>query len=145
VPESDSKTLNRRSIRLQGYDYSQVGGYFVTICAIGRRRIFGDVKNGEIGLSEFGEIVQSAWDDLPNHYPGLELDAFVVMPNHVHGIIVICGVYVVGAGLKPAPTDMAPDLLSIDELWNFWELNNAQKRPPCKRAIHRPDEEALPR
>jgi putative transposase len=65
--------------------------------------MFGEVVNGAVQLNDFGRIVQIVWDELPNHYSGIECDAFVVMPNHVHGIVVLTDLPV-GAGLKPAPT-----------------------------------------
>ncbi len=111
----DPKGHHRRSIRLQGYDYSRPGMYFVTVCAQNRACLFGDVVDGEMCLNEAGCRVHAAWGDLPCHYSGVELDAFVVMPNHVHGIIMIVGeglepvaetdhAWLAGAGLKPAPT-----------------------------------------
>ncbi len=78
---------HRRSIRLAGYDYSQAGAYYVTICTAGRDCIFGEVAGGEMRLNSFGAIVQREWRRLPLHYPTVSLDAFVVMPNHVHGVI----------------------------------------------------------
>lgn len=81
---------NRRSIRLKEYDYARPGEYFITICARGRECIFGEIVDGEMRLSQFGNIVRDTWNDLPNHNRGIELDAFVVMPNHIHGIIIIC-------------------------------------------------------
>ncbi|GBD27454.1 hypothetical protein HRbin30_02801 [bacterium HR30] len=94
----------RRSIRLKGYDYSQDGAYFVTIVTQDRACLFGQVVDGEMRLNELGTIVWATWHDLPRHYPNVDLDAFVVMPNHVHGIIVLTPV---GAGFKPAPTNAA--------------------------------------
>ena len=91
---------HRRSIRLLGYDYAEAGAYFITVCAYRRRCLFGDVIGAEMHLSDAGRLVHDVWDGLPNHYPDIQLDAFVVMPNHAHGIVVL-----VGAGLKPAPTD----------------------------------------
>ena len=79
----------RRSIRLPDYDYSQPGAYFVTLCAHERETLFGDVVDDVMRLNDYGEIVVAVWDDLPGHYSHVELDAFVIMPNHVHGIIVI--------------------------------------------------------
>jgi len=81
-------------MRLQGYDYSQVAPYFVTVCAHNRGCVFGEIVN------DASRMVHAAWEDLPRDYAGIELDVFVVMPDHVHRIIVI-----VGAGLKPAPTN----------------------------------------
>jgi putative transposase len=80
---------HRQSIRLKGYDYSQAGAYFITICTKNRLHHFGEVQNGEMILSEFGKIALEQWNELPNRFTHIELDAFVVMPNHIHGIIVI--------------------------------------------------------
>ena len=79
----------RRSIRLRGYDYAQRGAYFVTICAHGRRCVLGDIRNKTMVLSESGRLVERCWYNLARHFPGVELDAFVVMPNHLHGIIIL--------------------------------------------------------
>ena len=99
----DPNKHHRRSIRLKGYDYTQAGAYFVTICTQGRECLFGQVVEGKMRVNPFGEIVVWAWNDLPNHNPHVELDAFVVMPNHVHGIVLIVD-DLVGAGSEPAPT-----------------------------------------
>jgi putative transposase len=85
----DPKIHHRRSIRLKGYNYSQAGAYFVTIVAWRREMLFGEIVDGEMVLNDFGKIVISAWFDLPNHYRHAELGAFVIMPNHVHGIILL--------------------------------------------------------
>jgi REP element-mobilizing transposase RayT len=79
----------RRSIRLQDYDYADEGAYFVTICTHGRVCAFGDVVNGAMRLNRVGEIVTECWNTIPTHFPGVKLDTSIVMPNHVHGIIVI--------------------------------------------------------
>ena len=93
---------HRRSIRLQGYDYSQPGAYFVTICAHHRECLFGTIVHEKMALNEFGSIARDAWVDLPNHYQRVQLDAFIVMPNHVHGIIGLSdGVGLEHAGVNP--------------------------------------------
>ncbi len=79
---------HRRSIRLKDYDYSQLGAYFITICTYGRMELFGEIRNNEMCLNERGKIAEAMWDTLPKRFAGTELDHFVVMPNHVHGIIV---------------------------------------------------------
>jgi putative transposase len=79
----------RRSRRLDGYDYSLPGAYFITLATHHRECLFGVVVDGEMRMNQFGKIVECAWTDLPSHYPQVRLDAFVVMPNHVHGIVVI--------------------------------------------------------
>jgi putative transposase len=95
---------DRSSLRLDGYDYAQAGAYFVTICTQNRACLFGDAAHEEIRLSDAGRMVQAVWDEMPDHYPGIGTDAFVVMPNHIHGIIVIIGPSpVVGAGPRACP------------------------------------------
>lgn len=80
---------HRRSIRLKGYDYSQQGAYFVTICTHQRNCLFGEIVDGEMKLNTNGEIAKGCWLSLPRHFQNVELDEFVVMPNHLHGIIII--------------------------------------------------------
>ena len=87
----DPRIHHRRSIRLQGYDYATPGAYFVTICIQNQECLLGAVVNGEMVLNAAGQMVQRVWDELPAQYPGVETDAFVVMPNHVHGIVVLIG------------------------------------------------------
>jgi putative transposase len=79
----------RQSLRLPAYDYSQAGAYFITVCTQDRIMLFGEVIDCDVQLNEMGMIVQQTWDDLPTHYYGIRLDACIVMPNHVHGIIVL--------------------------------------------------------
>ncbi len=81
----------RVSLRLPDFDYSQEGAYFITICVKGRKYLFGNIVDNEMNLNEFGKIVAATWDDLSFYNPAIKLDAFMVMPNHVHGIIVITG------------------------------------------------------
>lgn len=81
----------RKSPRLQGYDYAQNGAYFVTICTHNREHTFGQITNCDMELSELGEIALTCWNAIPNHFPSVELDVSIVMPNHVHGIIVLQG------------------------------------------------------
>ena len=94
----------RRSIRLSGYDYRQAGAYFITVCTHNRMPLFGEIPEDEIILNDAGRIVWECWEAIPNHYPHAELDTFIVMPNHIHGIIFLTDTIHVGAGLKPAPT-----------------------------------------
>ncbi|WP_071516963.1 transposase [Geitlerinema sp. PCC 9228] len=85
----DPNIHKRRSIRLKGYDYSQPGAYFVTICINQGLLLLGKIKNGQLYLSEAGQMVHKVWNEIPIMYPGVETDAFVIMPNHIHGIIVL--------------------------------------------------------
>ena len=83
--------FHRRSIRLQGYDYTLAGAYFVTVCAQDRACLFGEIRDGVFRANDAGRMVQVVWDELHVFYPHVETDAFVVMPNHVHGIVVLTG------------------------------------------------------
>jgi putative transposase len=80
---------HRRSIRLKSYDYSQAGLYFVTICTHQRLPLFGEIIKGEMILNEAGMVAEKCWLAIPEHFPQVKLDEFVIMPNHVHGIIQI--------------------------------------------------------
>ncbi|MCX6761269.1 MAG: hypothetical protein NTY33_00265 [Candidatus Moranbacteria bacterium] len=78
-----------KSTRLENYDYSQNGLYFVTICTKDRKELLGEVIGGKIILNNVGEIVRRFWQEIPKHFPFVSLDEFAVMPNHLHGIIEI--------------------------------------------------------
>jgi putative transposase len=92
----------RRSIRLGGYDYSRSGAYFVTVCTLRRRSLFSGISHGMVIENGNVSIVRRCWLDLPDHYPHVSLDAFVMMPDHIHGIMVLADTN--RAVLKPAPT-----------------------------------------
>jgi len=108
----DPNKHHRRSIRLKGYDYTQAGVYFVTIVTQNRACLFGDIVAGEVRLNAFGQAVAETWLWLGTQYGYVELDEWVVMPNHLHGIIIITGTGDgrpadgggVGGGSRTAPT-----------------------------------------
>lgn len=93
-----------RSIRLKGYDYARPGAYFVTICTQNRVCLFGDVVNGKMRLNDTGDIVRQCWLDMPAHCSTAVLDEFVVMPNHIHGVIVLGDAPVGATHASPLPT-----------------------------------------
>jgi putative transposase len=80
---------HRRSIRIKGYDYGQSGFYFITICTCKRERLFGKIRNGKMELNKWGNLVHNEWLKTAEIRPNIKLDAFVVMPDHIHGIIQI--------------------------------------------------------
>jgi REP element-mobilizing transposase RayT len=80
---------HRRSIRLQGYDYSKSGAYFVTICTFQRQHLFGEIRDRTMQLNVVGQMVSAIWQNIPQHFSSVELDEFILMPDHLHGIIVI--------------------------------------------------------
>ena len=79
------------SARRQGWDYADNGYYFVTICTKDREHFFGEVVNGEMVLSEMGLVAKNIWSEIPEHFPHGELDEFIVMPNHIHGLLYLSG------------------------------------------------------
>ena len=87
---------HRCSIRLKGYDYAQNGAYFITICVQNRVCLFGDIVNQKMRLNASGRMVDVQWQQLPNRFNHIKLDEYILMPNHLHGIIIV------GAGLVPA-------------------------------------------
>jgi REP element-mobilizing transposase RayT len=96
------KLKERRSNRLQEYDYSKPGYYYATICTHNRIEWFGTIRNNKMILNDHGHLCESCWTDLPNHYDSVSCDKFVIMPNHIHGILIIDNVQ--REGYKPSPT-----------------------------------------
>ena len=84
-----SSQSRRRATRLHGYDYAQTAGYFVTICAQHQGYLFGKIIDGQMQLNELGKIVVECWSRIPQHFSSAELDVYVVMPNHIHGGILL--------------------------------------------------------
>ncbi|MGD1944629.1 MAG: hypothetical protein ACFB0G_25315 [Leptolyngbyaceae cyanobacterium] len=115
----DPQKHHRRSLRLPHYDYASAGAYFIMICAHQRQCLFGEIRDGAMQLNEFGEVARSHWWRLPQHHSHLQLDAFVVMPNHLHGILILTPPTVpnVGAGLANPLSDSS-------------ELNQTKPAPP---------------
>ena len=117
------------SLRLAGYDYAQTGAYFVTAVTQGRLELFGEVVGGVLELNEFGNVAVKTWQGLVRHYDSIVLDTFVVMPNHVHGIIFITQSDTsfandpVGAGFKPAPT---PERRGLSEVVRAFKTFSAR-------------------
>ena len=98
-PTYNPQIHHRHSIRLKGYDYSQAGLYFITICCEDREYRFGKIENDEMTLNEYGTIAYNEWIKLTGRFSNFELDVFQIMPNHMHAIIAL---NIVGAGFTPA-------------------------------------------
>jgi REP element-mobilizing transposase RayT len=124
---------HRRSIRLRHYDYSQAGAYFVTVCTQNRECMFGKIVDRTMVLSDAGKMIQMVWDKLSIHYDGVDVDQFIVMPNHVHGILVL-----VGAGPRACPDTIyvktgqpqgvAPTISLSDVMHRFKTFTTTQYR-----------------
>ena len=144
----DPRRHQRRSIRLKGYDYSLPGAYFVTVCIYQGECLLGEIDQGEMLINELGQFVIRVWKDLPDHYPHVILDAFCVMPNHFHGIIILSDVYG-GGGIdqgvegvegesqtrpyKPRPYKPRPSEARPDEPRSYQPTASDSTPPPQKR------------
>ena len=119
----------RRSGRLRGYDYSTPGAYFITVCTQNRLPLFGEVENGDMEANGPGSVVEECWTKLPDHYDNLVLDAFILMPNHVHGVIILeDGPTCVGAGFKPAlPAAVSRGRHGVPEIVRAFKTFSARK------------------
>lgn len=138
---------HRRSIRLKEYDYSQAGAYFLTICTWQKECLFGDVMNGEMRLNEFGGIVDKEWVQTAVVRSNVELDVYIVMPNHFHGIIIIndsgndaCNVGATRHGRKQSckpvgATRRVAQEMTSDDIANHGRATH--RRANNKRATHR--------
>ena len=107
----DPKIHHRRSIRLKGYDYSQAGMYFITICTQNMKCWFGEIENGEMILNDYGISAYNQWVKLTERFLNFELDVFQIMPNHMHGIILLSDSIVV----KEDRTDSKTSNITIDK------------------------------
>ena len=107
--QNKKQIKNRKLNRLKGYDYSRDGWYFVTICIKDRIKCLGKIENGKMILDKYGKIAKKYWSEIPDHYNNVFLDEWIIMPNHIHGIIVIENddktiTATVGTGHCPVPT-----------------------------------------
>jgi REP element-mobilizing transposase RayT len=100
----DPDKHRRRSIRREGYDYSLPGAYFVTLISYGRMCLFGEIKDGELRQSDIGKLVYDCWLGITDHFDNTKLDEYVIMPNHLHGIIIILDPYGKGEASLDKPT-----------------------------------------
>ena len=116
-------------MRLRGYDYSTPGAYFVTVCTQNRLSLFGRIVNGAMAANRFGEVVEDCWAKLPDHYDNVALDAFILMPNHIHGVIIIKDELPgVGAGFKPAlPAAMTSRRQGVPEIVRAFKTFSARQ------------------
>ncbi len=89
--ESDSPILKRKSIRLRNFDYSAAGAYFITICTKDKQMLLGNIVDGRMHQNAAGQAVEQCWCEIPKHYPEVSLGDYIVMPNHIHGILLIHG------------------------------------------------------
>ena len=121
----------RSGLRLKNFDYSTAAVYFLTICTSERKTILGACFEGNVRPSAMGRIVSECWFELPYHYARLELGVFVVMPNHVHGLISLRDS--VGAGLRPAPTTAnLSEIVGVFKSFSSRQIHAANASSPKK-------------
>lgn len=129
----------RKVLRLAGYNYAKPGAYFITICTHGQKSFFGMIEDRTMNLNDYGRIVEKCWFNLPDHYPNIQLGEWIIMPNHIHGIIEIVTVGagsqtlpIVGAGLKPAPTKKhhgIPEIVRAFKTFSSRRINELRNTP----------------
>jgi len=103
----NNEFYHRRSIRLEDYDYTLAGAYFITLCTFDRKNLFGNIIRGEMKYNDAGKMVQRIWSEIPKFYSKVDIDEFIIMPNHVHGIIIL-----VGADYRVCPKPLSlPDVI----------------------------------
>ncbi len=113
---------NRKSIRLKGYDYSQAGLYFITICCDDRKCLFGKISDGKMIFNETGNVANECWLQIPKHFPNAILHEYIIMPNHVHGIIELIPEILVGI------QDNEPRTQNIEWAQNIERVQNVEPR-----------------
>ena len=126
-PTATEAPPRRHQLRLAGFDYSRPGAYFVTICARDHQRLFGEIVDEQMRCNRRGSIVAACWNAIPSHFGYVAVDAFIVMPNHVHGVLLFSEA--VGAGhAQPLPVVVgsfkaAASRLIGASIWqrNYWE------------------------
>lgn len=139
----------RKSPRLKGYDYTQSGAYFVTVCTDQRQHLFGVVEDDVMVLSPYGFLAEANWLTLPKHYSHVRLDQYVIMPNHVHGIIFLIDEINddVGEGLQTLPYDDnirfkrhgLPEIIRGFKTWSARRINevrHSKGTPVWQRSFH---------
>ena len=137
----------RKSLRLQGYDYTQYNFYFVTVCVKDRQNRFGEIRNGEMMSNDAGRMVDESWQEIPKRFGNCRLDVYVIMPNHIHGIIEINNNVEAGSpGPNPEGGETPPlRIESLSDMMGYFKyqstkrinvLLNSQGRSVWQRSFH---------
>ncbi len=126
---------HRRTIRLQGYDYSRSGAYFLTLCTHSRECLFGDIVDGEMRLNRVGQVVVDAWQGLASQYPNVIIDEWVLMPNHFHGILILdsVGAQFIAPGVDATPFATQGAMNRAPTIGNLVRVFKAR----CTHAVNR--------
>jgi putative transposase len=116
----------RRSLRLREYDYNQPGAYFITICTENRECLFGEIVGGEMKINEIGDSVRTTWQHIGTRYLHTAIDAFVIMPNHIHGIIFINVGAIHESPLQKSEITRRRNML-LPKIIGYFKMNSAKK------------------
>jgi putative transposase len=119
---------HRRSIRLKGYDYSTAGAYFITICTHDREQLFGDILDRTMMINELGHIARLHWDKLARHHANLILDRSVVMPNHLHGIMILDSSILHESGYAEEDSKSISEIIGSFKTFSAREINKVRNR-----------------
>lgn len=127
--EYNPERHHRHSIRLQGYNYAEAGAYFVTVCIEQHECLLGEIVDGQMLLDDWGQIASEIWEQVADHWPSVEIDAFVVMPNHLHGIIIITegGAEKEGGGTPPLQEVKPPQKPTLGAIMAFWKYQSSKR------------------
>jgi REP element-mobilizing transposase RayT len=141
-PGDPSEFPQRKQLRLKGYDYALGGAYFVTICVDRMRALLGKVRDGKVELNSIGQLVEGLWLELPDRYAGVVLDAHVIMPNHIHGIVGLIDPTLlhhsdVGAGPRARPQPRL-SLIELVKRYKSLTTNRYHKQRQAAGALHLP-------
>jgi putative transposase len=134
LADSPDKHPDRKSIRLKDFDYSLASAYFITICTYKHAQILGKFADGEIIRSPEGECVQHTWQELPRHYPNVALDQFIIMPDHIHGILFLIDQESIGS----TPVSMAEKIHGLPEIIRALKTFSAKSINEIRRTTGRP-------
>jgi len=139
VSVRDNNMPHRRSVRLKSYDYTEAAAYFITICTHAKGAVFGRIDEGRMQMNECGRIADQRWRTLPDHHLNCELDYYVVMPNHVHGILVLHKDWTGTAGRAPTPEAFGrPVSRSIPTIVRSYKSSVSRHIGRCRQQKTRP-------
>jgi len=128
----NSDLHHRKSIRLNGYDYSSNGMYHVTICTQDKQELFGKIIDGKMVLNHAGKMIEKIWYEIPQYYNGIEIDIFQIMPDHFHGIIIIDNIE------NGQPQGVAPTISLFDVVHRFKTMTTKLYSDSVKNGTYSP-------
>jgi REP element-mobilizing transposase RayT len=123
--------LERKRTRLREFDYSSPNYYFITISTNDKKSLFGSVNNGTMHLNENGKIVEQSWMTILNHFLNVEIDKFIIMPNHFHGILIMNGV----VGLRSPQPYIKTKKFSLSQIIAYFKYESTKRINECNKAI----------